>query len=188
MAAQGCAERPSTHVEVVLQTIEDARVAGAEDYAFEELQQAQTSYRLGLEELELQDERFVWWRSYSRANQMLELAHSQAKQAKTEALANLEETKSNAQMAMALARDQIEQAQSLLEQPVAPYSITQQFEKLQRALTGAEALLDNMETSMGSGDYIQVMTSAHAVESLALNIQQHILSVLSQSTSTKVQV
>ncbi|MCA9460491.1 MAG: hypothetical protein KC590_00030 [Nitrospira sp.] len=185
---QGCTERPSAQIDVVFQAIQDARLAGAQDYAFEELEQAESSYHQALRELEYQDAQFAGWRTYSKLNEILELAYSQAQKAKSEALANLEETKSNAQLALAVARDQISQAQASLDWPDSPYPIAQQFNELKLTLERAKTLLDNMESSMGSGDYIQVMTSAHAVESLALTIHQRILAVLGQSPSAKVEV
>ena len=188
LLVQGCTERPSSQIAAVGQLIHDARLAGAQEYAVEQLQQAETSYRLALDELGNQDDRLEWQRSYTRVNTMLALAHSQAKQAKSEALANLEETKTNAQMALDLARDQIRESQALLIQPLSPYFVAQQFEELHRAVEGAEALLDTMDTSMMTGDYIHVMTSAHAVETLTLKIHQRILSILGQSPSPKVQV
>lgn len=185
---EGCADRPSSQIEAATQSLQDARLAGAAEYATEELQQAETSYRQAIEELGSQDEGFAWLRNYSGATRQLDLARSQADEAKSEALANLTETKSNAQIALSLARNQIGQAKGLLVQPLSPYSVNQQFEELHSALQGAEALLNTMETSMSTGDYIQVMTTAHAVETLAFTIHQHILSVLSQSPSPKAQV
>ena len=117
---QGCAERPSTQIDGVRQSIEDARLAGAQNYAFELLEQAETSYRLALDELNQQDERLALWRSYSKVREILALAHSQAEEAKSAALANLEETKSNAQMAHSQARQQIVQAQAFLDHPLSP--------------------------------------------------------------------
>ena len=185
---QGCSERPSAQIDIVFQAIQDARLASAQDYAFEELEQAEFSYQKALRELEYQDAQFAGWRNYSKLNEILELAYSQAQKSKSEALANLEETKSNAQLALAVARDQISQAQASLDWPGSPYPIAQQFNELKLALERARALFDNMETSMGTGDYIQVMTSAQAVESLVLTIHQRILAVLGQSSSSKVEV
>ncbi|MGE0474937.1 MAG: hypothetical protein AB7P17_14985 [Nitrospirales bacterium] len=184
----GCAERPSSQIDAVEQSLQDARLAGAEAYAIEELQQAETSYRMAIDELDSQDEGFVWLRNYSQVTRQLNLAHTQAQEAKSEALANLTETKSNAQMALALARDQIGQAQALLSQPLSTDTLDRQFQDLHRALQSADTLLDAMESSMDTGDYIQVMTSAHAVETLALTIHQHILALINHSPSLKVQV
>lgn len=185
---QGCADRPSSQIETVAQSLQDARLAGAAEYAIEELQQAETSYQMAMDELDRQDQGFVWLRNYSQVARQLDLARSQADEAKSEALANLAETKSNAQTALSLARHQIGQAHALLAHPLSTYTLNQQFEELHSALQGVEALLNTMETSMVAGDYIQVMTSAHAVETLALTIHQHILSVLSHSPSPKVQI
>lgn len=185
---QGCAERPSSQIEAVSRSLQDARLAGAEEYAIEEFQQAETSYRQAMEELGSQDEGFAWLRNYSVATRQLDLARSQADEAKTEALANLEETKSNAQTAISMARDQVGQAQALLVQPLSTNRLNQEFQELHSALQGAEALLNTMESSIGSGDYIQVMTSAHVVETLASTIHHRILVLLSRSPSPKVQV
>ena len=185
---QGCAERPSSQIEAVTRSIQDARLAGAEEYAIEEFQLAEISYRKALEALGNQDKRIAWLRNYSLATRHLDMARSQADEAKTEALANLTETKFNAQTALSMARDQIGQTQNLLAQPLSTFRFNQEFEEIHSALHDAEDLLNTMESSIDSGDYIQVMTSAHVVETLALAIHQRILVLLSRSPSLKVQV
>ncbi len=185
--AQTCSERPSNQIDSVIRTLQDARLSGAQDYAYEELQQAEMSYSQAINELDNQDAKFAWWRRYSQGKQMLERALAQADQAKSEALANLEGTKNNAQLALTLARQNIQDTQTLLLEGRAHPSMHQQFEKLHVALQRAEALLNTIESEiMTQGDYIQVMTTAHAVETITVTIQNRILSAL--DPSGKVQV
>jgi outer membrane murein-binding lipoprotein Lpp len=185
--AQGCTERPSSQIDSVIRTLQDARLSGAQDYAYEQLQQAEMSYNQAINELDNQDEKFAWWRSYSQGKQMLDRALAQADQAKSEALANLEETKSNAQVALILARQNVQDTQTLLMEGREHPSMNQQFEELHTALQRAEALLDTIESGiMSQGDYIQVMTTAHAVETITVTIQQRILSALDPSGNVQV--
>jgi hypothetical protein len=117
---------------------------------------------------------------------MLDLALAQADQAKSEATSNLEETKSNAQVALILARQNIRQTQTLLLERRAHLSEHQQFQELHKALQGAEALLDTIESGMmNQGDYIQAMTTAHVVETVALAIHERILSAVGQSVKVQ---
>jgi len=185
--AQGCTERPSNQIDSVIRTLQDARLSGAQDYAYEQLQQAEMSYSQAINELDNQDEKFAWWRSYSQGKQMLDRALAQADQAKSEALANLEETKSNAQVALTLARQNVQDTQTLLLEGREHPTMHQQFEELHLALQRADALLDTIESEiMAQGDYIQVMTTAHAVEIVTGSIQKRILSAL--DPSGKIQV
>ena len=185
--AQVCTERPSNQIDSVIRTLQDARLSGAQDYAYEQLQQAEMSYSQAINELDNQDEKFAWWRSYSQGKQMLDRALAQADQAKSEALANLEETKSNAQVALTLARQNVQDTQTLLMEGREHPSMHQQFEELHMALQKAEALLDTIESRiMTQGDYIQVMTTAHAVETITVTIQKRILSALDPSGNVQV--
>ena len=187
LLAQGCTERPSGQIDSVIRTLQDARLSGAQEYAYEQLQQAEMAYAQAIDELDDQDAKLAWWRTYSQGKRMLDLALAQADQAKSQALANLEETKSNAQMAITLARQNVQQAQALLMEGRSHPSIHQRFQELRNALQGAEALLDTIESGMMSqGDYIQVMTTAHAIETVAVTIHERILSAL--DPSGKVQV
>ena len=185
--AQGCTERPSSQIDSVIRTLQDARQSGAQDYAYEQLQQAEESYSQAINELDNQDAKFSWWRTYSQGKQMLDRALAQADQAKSEALANLEETKSNAQVALTLARQNLQHTQTLLQEGREHPSMHQQFEELHLALQKAEALLDTIESGiMTQGDYIQVMTTAHAVETITVTIQERILSALDPSGNVQV--
>jgi len=185
--AQGCTERPSSQIDSVIRTLQDARLSGAQEYAYEQLQQAELSYNQAINELDNQDAKFAWWRTYSQGKKMLERALAQADQAKSEALANLDESKSNAQVALTLARQNVQQTQALLLEGRAHPSMHQQFKELHAALQGAEALLDAIESGiMTEGDYIQVMTTAHAVETAAATIQKRILSALNPSEKVEV--
>ena len=183
----GCAERPASQVDAVLQALQAARIAGAEDYAVEQLDEAKASYSLAINELDNQDERFLWWRTYSRAEQILNLARLQAEHAKSEAMANLEETQKNAQTAVSLARNQIQQTRALLGQPLSRLSIKLQIQDFDYALIQAETMLDIIETTMPtSRDYIQVMTTAHSVETMASSIRQHILSTITHPQKVQI--
>lgn len=188
LSLQACAERPSSQIEAVSRSIQDARQAGAEEYAIEEFQVAETFYRQALEELGNQDKGFAWLRNYSFATRQLDLARFRANEAKTEALANLTETKSNAETALSMARVQIGQAQALLGKPLSTPEPNRELAEIHIALQGAEALLNTMESSIDSGDYIRVMTSAHDIETLALTIHHRILVLLGRSPSLKAQV
>ncbi|MDH5426766.1 MAG: hypothetical protein OEZ57_01075 [Nitrospirota bacterium] len=187
LVTQGCAERPSGQIDAVLRTLHDARLSGAQEYAYEQLQQAELSYSQAINELDNQDAKFAWWRTYAQGKRMLDLALAQADQAKSEASLNLEETKNNAQIALILARQNIQQTQALLLERRAHLPEPQQFHELQKALQGAEALLNTIETGMLSqGDYIQVMSTAHVVETVALAIHERILSTVSQAEKVQV--
>jgi hypothetical protein len=185
--AQGGAQRPSGQIDTVLRTLHDARLSGAQEYAYEQLQQAELSYSQAINELDNQDAKFVWWRTYAQGKRMLDLALAQADQAKSEAVANLEETKSNAQKALTLARQNIQDTHALLLERRSQPHISEHFQELQQALQGAEALLNAIESGMMTqGDYIQVMTAANAVETVALRIHDRILAAV--GPSEKVQV
>ncbi len=170
-------DRPSGQIELVMQTLQAARLSGAQEYAVEQLQAAELSYSQAIKELDNQDEKFAWWRTYSQAKRMLNLALTQAALAKSEALSNLKESRTNAQTALALARQHIEKTDLLLQEQESHLTTQQRVVGLRVALQKASDLLATTESGMmPEGYYIQVMRTAHAVETVALTIQEQLLS------------
>jgi exonuclease VII small subunit len=159
-----CAEQPVPQLDAAIHALEDARVAGAEDYAIEIFAEAETAYLQAKKELDQQRDRLQFFRDYQPATTMLTKVLTSAAQAKREAIANKEEAKANAEVALAYARQNLQ----VTDQG--------QLDQLTLAFQAAETLLAETESIMTEENFIDVMTTAHSVESFAIRIQEQIIS------------
>jgi hypothetical protein len=172
----GCAEQPVPQLDDVIHALEDARNSGTEDYAIEIFTEAETAYLEAKQELEQQRNRVQFFRDYQSATTMLEKALTRAEQAKMQAIANKKETKSNAEVALDFARQNLQNVRMLLAKPSTPAADQGQIDKLTLAVQAAETLLAETESIMTEENFIDVMTTAHSVESFATRIQEQIIS------------
>lgn len=172
----GCAEQPVPKLDDAIHALEDARNSGAEDYAIEIFTEAETAYLEAKQELEQQRNRVQLFRNYESATTMLEKVLIRAEQAKREAIANKKEAKSNAEVAIDFARQNLRDVRMLLAEPSPPAADPGQMDKLALAVQAAETLLAETESIMTEENFIDVMTTAHSVESFATRIQEQIIS------------
>ena len=171
-----CAEQPVPQLDAAIHALEDARVAGAEDYAIEIFTEAETAYLQAKKELDQQRDRFQVFRDYQSATTMLAKVLTSAAKAKREAIANKQEAKANAEVALAFARQNLQDVRSLLAAPPIPATDQGQLDQLTLAFQAAESLLAETESIMTEENFIDVMTTAHSVESFAIRIQEQIIS------------
>ena len=172
----GCAEQPVPQLDAAIHALEDARMSGAEDYAIEIFTEAETAYLQAKKELDQQRDRFQVFRDYQSATTMLAKVLTSAAKAKREAIANKQEAKANAEVALAFARQNLQDVRSLLAAPPIPATDQGQLDQLTLAFQAAESLLAETESIMTEENFIDVMTTAHSVESFAIRIQEQIIS------------
>lgn len=173
----GCAEPPISQWNAATQAIEDARRSGAENYAIERLTEAETAYRNVKQELDQQGVRMPLFRNYDPATTMLLEVLNDATQAKMEAIANKQESKANAEVALAFARHQLQDVRALLAEASIPATDPKELDHLIRAFHDTETLLTDIESIMTQEHFIDVMTTSHSVESFATRMHEQIISV-----------
>jgi len=171
-----CAEQPVPQLDAAIHALEDARMSGAEDYAIEIFTEAETAYLQAKKELDQQRDRFQLFRDYQPATTMLTKVLTSAAQAKIEAIANKEEAKANAEVALAFARQNLQDVRTLLAKPSIPAADQGELDQLALAFQTAETLLAETESIMTEENFIDVMTTAHSLESFAIRIQEQIIS------------
>lgn len=172
----GCVEQAIPKLEPAVHALEDARISGAEDYAVEIFTEAETAYFQAKDELDQQQDRLVLFRDYESAAAMLAKAITSAAQAKIEAIANKEEVKANAEVALLAARQTLQNLRLFVEEFSVPVTDQGEFVQLALAIQAAEALLAETESGMTQEKFIGVMTTAHSIESFAGRIQDMMLS------------
>lgn len=173
----GCAEQPVPQLDAAIQALEEARMSGAEDYAIEIFSEAETVYLQAKQELDQQRDRMQVFRDYQPVTTMLTKVLNSATQAKTAAIANKQEAKMNAEVALALARKNLQDVRSLLSESSISATDHGDFDHLTLTIQSAEMLLAETEAIMTEENFIGVMTTAHAVESFATRIQEQIIFV-----------
>jgi hypothetical protein len=182
----GCAEQSIPKLETAFDALEDARQSGAEDYAIEIFHEAESTYFQAQEELDQQQERLEPFRDYESATAMLASVLSSAAQAKLEAIANKEEAKANAHMALVSARRNLHTIRTWLTEFTVPATDHVAVHQLALAVQAAESLLAETESVMTEENFIGVMTTAHSLESLATRIQELVNSVRSHAAKREV--
>jgi len=173
----GCTEPPISQLNAATQALEDARMSEAEHYAIERFTEAETAYRQVQQKLDRQEDRMPLFRNYDPVITMLSEVFNNATQAKIEAIANKKETKANAEVALAFAKQHLQDVRALLGEVSAPTPDHGELDQLLQAFQDTETLLAEIESIMAQEHFIDVMTTSHSVESFATRIQAQIISV-----------
>ena len=117
------------------------------------------------------------FRNYDPATTMLLEVVNDATQAKMEAIANKQESKANAEVALAFARHHLQDVRALLAEASIPATDHKELDHLIRAFHDTETLLTDIESIMTQEHFIDVMTTSHSVESFATRMHEQIISV-----------
>ncbi|MEO8325363.1 MAG: hypothetical protein ABI618_05900 [Nitrospirota bacterium] len=173
----GCAEPPISQWNAATQALEDARMSEAEHYAIERFTEAETAYQQVKQNLDQQGDRIPLFRNYDPAITMLSEVFNNATQAKMEAIANKRESKANAEVALAFAKQHLQDVRALLAAASTPAPKHGELDQLLQAFQDTETLLAEIESIMAQEHFIDVMTTSHSVESFATRIQAQIISV-----------
>ncbi|MDH3503926.1 MAG: hypothetical protein OEM58_05280 [Nitrospirota bacterium] len=173
----GCAEPPLSQWNAATQALEDAKMSGAENYAIERFTEAETAYQRVKQELDLQGDRMPLFRNYDPAIAMLSGVLNYATQAKMEAIANKNESKTNAEVALAFAKHNLQNVRAMLAEVSTPATDHGELDQLIQAFQDTETLLAETESIMTHEHFIDVMTTSHSVEFFSTRIQEQIISV-----------
>lgn len=173
----GCAEPPISQWNAATQALEDAKMSEAEHYAIERFTEAETAYQQVKQNLDQQGDRIPLFRNYDPAITMLSGVFDNAMQAKMEAIANKKESKANAEVALAFAKQHLQDVRALLAEVSTPASDHGELDQLLQAFQDTETLLAEIDSIMAQEHFIDVMTTSHSVESFATRIQAQIISV-----------
>lgn len=173
----GCAEPPISQWNAATQALEDAKMSEAEHYAIERFTEAETAYQQVKQNLDQQGDRIPLFRNYDPAITMLSGVFDNAMQAKMEAIANKRESKANAEVALAFAKQHLQDVRALLAEVSTPASDHGELDQLLQAFQDTETLLAEIDSIMAQEHFIDVMTTSHSVESFATRIQAQIISV-----------
>ncbi|WP_447965020.1 hypothetical protein [Nitrospira sp. Ecomares 2.1] len=173
----GCAEPPLSQWNAATQALEDARMSEAEHYAIERFTEAETAYQQVKQNLDQQGDRIPLFRNYDPAITILSEVFNDATQAKMEAIANKRESKANAEVALAFAKQHLQDVRALLADVSTHASDHGKLDQLLQAFQDTETLLAEIDSIMAQEHFIDVMTTSHSVESFATRLQARIISL-----------
>jgi hypothetical protein len=175
----GCAKAPEAEMEAAEEALLAARADEAEFYAREELSRAQDAINEARTEIEVQDQK--WVKDYDKARELLESARRDAENAKVSAGTNKEQTRIEAEAAIAEGKGAIDHAASVLRSaPVGKGTradialYTSDLEQLRIEIVEAEA-------AMSSGKYWDALDKANAVRDKAQRIDSDVQLVLDKT-------
>ncbi|MDT7041735.1 hypothetical protein [Candidatus Nitronereus thalassa] len=185
MLMLGCAEKPMTTLDAADMALKEARQAGAPDYAPESFREAETAYQMAQEELAIQDSKFAIMRNYESVEGMLQAVNQEALRAKTEAVANKERVKSEAQSAMTNAKSRVQEARVILAKAPMGKGSQADLQALNGDLQTAESMLVEVDGALVAEDFLGAKAKAQAIESLAIRVHDEVAHALQKTGKAK---
>lgn len=156
-----CVVTPVDAIEAAATTIEWARSAQAEHYAPELLQRAESDYLAAKAEVDDQERRIKFFRSYKKAEMLLASAENAAREARSRAVAKQKES-SKARSAIDLASIELEGASNSMKW-VTDSLPQSDIEAMKKTLETLEADLEVAEQLFDSEDYAAARAKAMSV-------------------------
>jgi hypothetical protein len=181
----GCAEKPMSTLDAADMALKEAREAGAPDYAPESFREAETAFQMAQEELAVQDSKFAIMRDYEGVEGMLKTVNQEAVRAKTEAVANKEKVKTEAQAAMSNAKSRVLEARVILAKAPMGKGSKADLQALNGDLQTAESMLAEVDTALGAEDFLGAKAKAQAIESLATRVHDEVVHALEKTGKAK---
>ena len=181
----GCAEKPMSTIDSATQALQEARQAGANDYAPQTFRQAENAFQKAQEELAIQESKFALLRDYDEVQGLLVTVNMEAAKAKSEALTNKELFRQEAQTAMNMAKGRIEEARVILTQAPMGKGSQADLQALKGDLKTAESMIPDLETAMVKEDFLGAKAKAQAIESLATRVHDEVAHALQKTGKAK---
>jgi hypothetical protein len=168
----GCAKAPEQEITNAKAQIEAATTADVQAYAADELSQLNNDLNAALEEVKVQDEK--WFGNFDKAKEMLAAIKTSSDNVTAVAAQRKEEAKQAAIAAQAEAVAAIEAAKALLAQAPKGKETKAEIEMLGADLTGAEASLAGIQTSIDSEKYGEAKDSANLIKEKAASVSSQV--------------
>jgi len=180
-----CAEKPTQGSDAALQAIQAAKQAGATEYAPEVLRVAEDEYQKAQEEIVAQDNAFMLTRNYDAANALLTKVAADAEKAKTEAIHNKLQAKTQAEGAVALAKTSLDEAKNQLAHAPTGKGTQADLQALRGDLQAAEATLGEIDAIMAKEDFLGVKAKAESVQTLASRVNEQVAQAIQKTGKHK---
>lgn len=180
MLIPGCAKRPDAEVTGAETALSGAETAQAQTYASAELTAAQEALDKARAEVQLQDGKFAWFRSYEQSQQLLDEAIAKANAAREAAVAAKEKARQESLSAQEATQQAVNDVGTLIAQIEGCKNRPKGFALDVAAIKGNhEALIEELGSvgqKLGVEDYFAAKSLAESItssaESLRLDLQE----------------
>lgn len=169
LAVAGCGKVPQQAIDGASASLSQAEAAGAGTYAAEQLAAARLAMEAVQAEVAAQGEKFTMFRSYSRTSELVTAAEQAAAEARDAAELGRQQAMTAAQTALEALRGSLQSATELHGQlgqcRRQPKGFATDLATLGGTLAGLTDMVSQVETAIGSGDYLGASETAASVQS-----------------------
>ena len=180
-----CSEKPVTSLNATEQALQEARKAGAQEYASETLKLAEDQFQKAREEMEMQEISFALLRNYKTAEELLAKAKMDAEKAVLDANTAKMQAKSDAEAAVTLARTILTEARTILAQAPVGKGSQADLQALKGDLEAADSINAELDLALGHEDYLGVKAKAQAMQNLSARVHDQVASALKKAGRSK---
>jgi len=172
LVAVGCAKAPQESIDAAKAELDKATQAQADVWAGSEYQAAKQAMDAAQAEVDGQSQK--WIKNYDKATELLNTAKAEATKAADAAAANKEQTRKDAEAAIADADAALQTAQASLKAAPRTKDSKADLELFDNDLKGLATTLDEAKAAQGSGDYKKALEQATSAKDKASSINQQL--------------
>lgn len=177
----GCAKAPETELLQVKAGIEAAKAVEADRYTPVEFNALNDSLNVATTEIGVQDSKFILFRSYKKAAATLNSTITLAETVKVNAIAKKEQVKLDAQTCLAETVTLVDEVKSLITKAPKGKDGRIALEQISSDLSLVEASLAEVNTLMGSGDYLTALDKVKAANDKTLSLKEELTNAIGKS-------
>ncbi|MBI5683404.1 MAG: hypothetical protein HZC45_09670 [Deltaproteobacteria bacterium] len=170
----GCAKQPTEEMSGAKVSVDAAKAAGSTTYLPEEVKKMDDSLTAAMDEVKVQDGKFVLSRNYDKAKGMLATVKSDAEKVKTDTAAKKEEKKKEAITLQGEAKAAIDEAKALLTKAPMGKGAKTDIEAMKGDVKGLEDSLPEVQALIDKEDYLTAIDKAKAVKEKAGGVSEQV--------------
>lgn len=168
----GCAKAPQEAVDATKAELDKAAEAQADMWASSEYQAAKQAMDAAQAEIDAQNQK--WLKNYDKATELLNTAKTEATKAGEAAVANKEQTRKDAEAAIADADAALQTAGASLKAAPRTKDSKADLQLFEDDLKGLTTTLEEAKSAQGAGDYKKALEQATSVKDKASSINQQL--------------
>jgi len=178
-----CEDPPEPAIQSARAALTTAESAGAADYAPESLGAAEAAQQALDAELTLQEEKFAMFRDYEEATRLATEAQAAADRAAADAEDGKQQVRRETEALVAQTRAIIDEASTLLASAPRGKGSEVDLAVLQADISGAAALLPEVEQSLAAGRYLEAKSRAESALATAQGVKEQVLAAIALAQS-----
>lgn len=173
-----CEDPPEPAIQSARAALTSAETAGAGEYAPDSLAAAEAAQQALDAELTVQEEKFGMFRDYEEATRLATEAQAAADRAAADAEAGKQQVRRETEALVAQARAIVDEASTLLASAPRGKGSEVDLAVLQADISGAGALLPEVEQSLAAGRYLEAKSRAESALATAQGVKDAVLAAI----------